>query len=75
VIVDEYGSLEGIATPTDILEAITGEFPEEGEDELVAERAEDGSWLVDGSMDIRRASNLLDVDLVDETDRYSTLAG
>jgi hypothetical protein len=26
-------------------------------------------------MDIRRASNLLDVDLVDETDRYSTLAG
>jgi CBS domain containing-hemolysin-like protein len=75
VIVDEYGSLEGIATPTDILEAITGEFPEEGEEELGAERAEDGSWLVDGAMDVRRISNILDVDLVDETDRYSTLAG
>jgi CBS domain containing-hemolysin-like protein len=75
VIVDEYGSLEGIATPTDILEAIAGDFPDEHEEALVAERAEDGSWLVDGWIDIRRASALLDVDLEDETDRYSTLAG
>lgn len=75
VIVDEYGSLEGIATPTDILEAIAGEFPDEGDEQLFAEQAEDGSWLVDGWIDIRKISNLLDVDLVDETDRYSTLAG
>ncbi|MBK1865143.1 TerC family protein [Taklimakanibacter albus] len=75
VIVDEFGSLEGIATPTDILEAIAGEFPEEGEDSLVAEQGEDGSWLVDGWMDIRKASALLEADLVDGADRYSTLAG
>jgi CBS domain containing-hemolysin-like protein len=75
VIVDEYGTLEGIATPTDILEAIAGEFPDEGDETLSAERAEDGSWLVDGWMDVRKASYLLDADLVDETDRYSTLAG
>ncbi len=75
VVVDEYGSLEGIATPTDILEAIAGEFPDEDDEALVAERAEDGSWLVDGWIDIRKVSGLLGVDLVDETDRYSTLAG
>ena len=75
VVVDEYGSLEGIATPIDVLEAIAGEFPDEGDDQLVAEQGEDGSWLVDSWIDIRKASNLLDVDLVDETDRYSTLAG
>ncbi|MGO4831821.1 transporter associated domain-containing protein, partial [Rhizobiaceae sp. 2RAB30] len=75
VIVDEFGSLEGIATPTDILEAIAGDFPNEGEEQLVAERAEDGSWLVDGWIDIRKASNLLEADLVDQADRYSTLAG
>jgi CBS domain containing-hemolysin-like protein len=75
VVVDEYGSLEGIATPTDILEAIAGDFPDEGEEQLAAEQAEDGSWLVDGWIDIRKASNLLDVDMVDETNRYSTLAG
>jgi len=75
VVVDEFGSLEGIVTPTDILEAIAGDFPDEDEEQLVADRAEDGSWLVDGWIDIRKASSLLDVDLVDETDRYSTLAG
>lgn len=75
VVVDEYGSLEGIATPTDILEAIAGDFPDEDEEALVAEQSDDGSWLVDGWIDIRKASNLLDADLVDETNRYSTLAG
>lgn len=75
IMVDEYGMLEGMATPTDILEAIAGEFPDEGEEQPVAEKAEDGSWLVDGWIDIRRASSLLDVDLAKEADSYSTLAG
>lgn len=75
VVVDEHGSLEGIATPTDILEAIAGEFPDEDEELLLTEKEEDGSWLVDGAIDIRRASNLLDVELADHADRYSTLAG
>ena len=75
VVLNEYGSLEGIATPIDILEAIAGEFPDEQDDAVAADQAEDGSWLVDGRIDIRRISNLLGVDLVDETDRYVTLAG
>ena len=36
---------------------------------------EDGSWIVDGSSDIRRVSLLTDVDLVDDAEQYSTLAG
>lgn len=75
VIIDEYGTLQGIATPTDILEAIAGEFPDEGEELLISEKAEDGSWLIDGAVDVRRASYLLDIDLVDDADRYSTVAG
>ena len=75
VVVNEFGSLEGIATPTDVLEAIAGEFPDDEDDMLSAEQGEDGSWLVDGWIDIRRASSLLEADLVDEADRYSTLAG
>ncbi len=75
VIIDEYGTLQGIATPTDILEAIAGEFPEEGEEQLISEQAEDGSWIIDAAVDVRRASYLLDIDLVDDADRYSTVAG
>ena len=75
VVLDEHGSLEGIATPIDILEAIAGEFPDEGDEKITAEQAADGSWLVDGWIDIRRLSNLIGIDLVDEADRYSTLAG
>ena len=75
IILNEYGALEGLATPIDILEAIAGEFPDEEDDIVAVEQTPDGSWLVDGGIDIRRISNLLGVDLVDETDRYVTLAG
>jgi putative hemolysin len=48
MIVDEYGSLEGIVTQTDLLEAIAGDLPEiEGEQPDIIER-EDGCLLIDG---------------------------
>lgn len=75
VVLDEYGSMEGMVTPTDLLEAIAGEFADDDDEHLTVEHGEDGSLLVDGWIDIRHISRLLDVDLVDDADRYSTLAG
>ncbi len=75
IVLDEYGSLEGIVTPLDVLEAIAGEFSEDDEDHLSAIREADGAWLVDGWIDIRRISHLIGVNLVDRTDSYTTLAG
>lgn len=75
VVVDEHGSFEGVATPTDILEAIAGEFPDDEGDMPSVETLENGVWIVDGFTDIRRLSGILDCDLVDEDDRYTTLAG
>ncbi|HNL36247.1 MAG TPA: TerC family protein [Agitococcus sp.] len=74
IVLDEYGSVEGIATPLDILEAIAGEFPDES-DELSVQQQEDGSWLVDALIDAHRISQLLNYNLVDDNNRYSTLAG
>jgi putative hemolysin len=76
VVVDEYGSFEGIITPTDILAAVAGEFPETAEEaESTAVRREDGSWLIDGSVGIDKLERLLDRrDLVGNDD-YHTLAG
>jgi CBS domain containing-hemolysin-like protein len=75
ILLDEFGQMEGMVTPTDLLEAIAGDFADDDEDKLVIERHEDGSIVVDGWIDIRHVSRLLDTDLVDEADRYSTLAG
>lgn len=75
IILNEYGSIEGIATPIDILEAIAGEFPDDHDDSDTEIQLEDGSWIVDGTSDIRRISLLTEVDLVDDAEQYSTLAG
>lgn len=75
VVLNEYGSIEGIATPIDILEAIAGEFPDEDENNNPTDVLEDGIWLVEGSHDIRHISLLLNKDLVDENEEYSTLSG
>ncbi|PWL17682.1 hypothetical protein DKP76_07850 [Falsochrobactrum shanghaiense] len=75
VVVDEHGSFEGVVTPTDVLEAIAGEFPDEDEEAAVAESDGEGGYIVDGFADIRRLSGLLRRDLVDDGDRYTTLAG
>lgn len=75
VITDEFGAIVGVVTPTDILEAIVGEMPDDGIGTLEPEPQADGSLLVNAAIDIRRLSQMLDVDLVDPTDRYATLAG
>lgn len=75
MVLDEYGALEGIATPTDVLEAIAGEFPDMDETPAALERQPDGSWLADGALDIRQFSGAIGHDLVDAANRYSTLGG
>ncbi|TAJ42107.1 MAG: HlyC/CorC family transporter [Chitinophagaceae bacterium] len=49
-IVDEYGSVQGLMTLNDILEAIVGDIPqEEDEEHEIIERA-DGSFLIDAQL-------------------------
>jgi CBS domain containing-hemolysin-like protein len=75
IVLDEHGAVEGMVTPTDLLEAIAGEFADDDDDQLTVVHEDDGALLVDGWIDIRHVSRLLETDLVDDTDRYSTLAG
>jgi len=75
IIVDEHGSFEGIVTPTDILEAIAGDFPDDDEEPVIVAREKDDSLIVEGYADIRRLGGLLDCNLVDQDTRYTTLAG
>ena len=46
-IVNEYGTLEGMITLNDIMEAIVGDVPQAGQEEYEIIKREDGSYLVD----------------------------
>ncbi|HKQ84504.1 MAG TPA: hemolysin family protein [Steroidobacteraceae bacterium] len=75
LVTDEYGGIEGMTTPIDILKAIAGELPELGSRERpeALQRA-DGSWLVDGHMPIEELQRRLNRrDLVGRD--YHTVAG
>lgn len=48
VVMDEYGSVEGVVTPSDVLSAVTGQLLEASDTATNVIRREDGSWLVDG---------------------------
>lgn len=76
VVVDEYGSVEGIATLTDILEAIAGELPELGQEgDGAAVRREDGSWLVDGMTPVEEVETLIGVKGLKGEGDFHTIAG
>ncbi len=76
-VVDEYGVVQGLLTPLDLLEAITGELQPGAQIDAWATRREDGSWLLDGLMPVGELKVRLDLDELPQEDRgrYNTVAG
>lgn len=76
VAVDEYGSVEGVVTMTDILETIAGDLPEAGEaPEIAAVRREDGSWLVEGRMPVDEFEETVGLRNLHDIGDFHTVAG
>ncbi|SIT90393.1 hemolysin family protein [Pontibacter indicus] len=77
IVVDEYGSSEGIITLHDILEAIVGDLPDVDElDEPDIVKRSDGSLLVNGSMEVYDLNRQLKQEVIPkDADNYVTLAG
>lgn len=73
---DEYGHLEGIVTPVDLLTALVGNFSsdqEHGEAPGLVER-EDGSLLVSGSLAADALADRIGIDYDEDRD-FATVAG
>lgn len=76
-VVDEYGELQGIMAPRDLLEAITGELHSHLATESWGSQQADGSWLFDAMIPINELKNKLHIEeeLPGEDQYYNTLAG
>ena len=76
IVHDEYGHLEGVVTPADLLAAIVGNFAshqDAGDGPMIVVR-EDGSLLVSGALPADVLASRLNLDLPDDRD-YATAAG
>lgn len=77
VIVDEYGSTQGIVTSSDILEAIVGILPSnyDHDDQLKIVERQDGSWLVDGRTPIEEIHLSIGLSEISADEDFDTIAG
>jgi CBS domain containing-hemolysin-like protein len=74
VVIDEWGSFEGLITIEDILEEIVGEIRDEFDEEEPAVRErEDGGYTVDGRIPIHVVNNALDSEF--ESEDFDTIGG
>ena len=72
LVVDEFGGLQGLLTINDILEEIVGAMEFE---EPQATQRQDGSWLLDGMLEVDEFKELFDFTALPHEDEYETLSG
>jgi len=70
-IIDEFGSLQGLLTLNDIIEEIVGDI----EVEPQATQRQDGSWLLDGMLEVDNFKEIFKVERLPHEDEYETLSG
>ena len=77
MVVDEYGEVQGLMTPRDMLEAITGELRPNAQVDAWATHSEDGTWLLDGLMPLAELRSRLEIKQLPDEDkgRYNTVGG
>jgi putative hemolysin len=72
LVVDEFGGVQGLLTINDILEEIVGVM--EG-DEPQATQRQDGSWLLDGMLEVDEFKEIFNLKDLPHEDEYETLSG
>lgn len=72
LVIDEFGGLQGLLTINDILEEIVGEMEQ---DEPQATQRQDGSWLLDGMLEIDEFKEIFNFHTLPHEDEYETLSG
>lgn len=75
IVINEYGSVEGLVTMEDLIEEIVGEIKDEYDvEERPVERLKDGSWVIDASLSVRDLRSDYGLPIPESPD-YETLGG
>ncbi len=72
LVIDEFGGLQGLITINDILEEIVGQIEIE---EPQATQRQDGSWLLDGMLEVDEFKEIFKLHVLPHEDEYETLSG
>ncbi len=72
LVIDEFGGLQGLLTINDILEEIVGQIELE---EPQATQRQDGSWLLDGMLEVDEFKEIFKLPALPHEDEYETLSG
>ncbi len=76
IVIDEYGTTQGIVTMDDVVDALIGDVTEMDQDEYKIIVRDDNSWLVDGQYAAIDFAKYFDLYLDEENrDSYTTVAG
>ncbi|QCI21624.1 TerC family protein [Buchnera aphidicola (Hyadaphis tataricae)] len=73
IVSNEFGVVQGLITPLDVLEAIAGEFPDADETPDIIK--ENNSWLVKGETDLHSLQQLLNTEELIKESNYASLGG
>jgi putative hemolysin len=72
LVIDEFGGIQGLLTINDILEEIVGQIELE---EPQATQRQDGSWLLDGMLEVDEFKDIFKLNALPHEDEYETLSG
>lgn len=71
LVVDEFGSVQGLVTVFDIIEEIVGDIDAPPQ----ATQRQDGSWLLDGMLEVEDFKEIFNLRHLPDEDEYETLSG
>ena len=75
VVIDEYGTVQGMVAMDDVLDALLGDSTEYNQEEYSIQQRDDHSWLADGQYPFFEFLHYFDIEEDDAMGNYNTLSG
>lgn len=75
IVCDEFGDIEGVITPSDILDGLVGALPQQSVNTCIVKRNKDNEWVVDARIQFYDFINYFELEDLYKPASYSTLGG